>query len=229
MVAVSASNLAEALVAAQADMPAVAPDAVNPHFRSKFVSLDHLIAMTRPVLNRHGLAIRQSPTHIDGQPALETTIHHVSGEEASSVMPLLVSKSDMQGLGGAITYARRYAWAAALGICADEDDDGNQASAGGGAAAPERAVGTARQGSDNHQGGVEAASPASAAHAPSTDGPFTWPSGKHQGKTFADTPPDYLDWYADNGPRPEVRAAIELYQGEQLALAAMAAEEDIPF
>lgn len=120
-------ELAKALVSAQAEMPAVEPDKVNPHFKSGFVSLDHLIAKTRPVLNKHGLAISQSPSHIEGQPALTTTIHHLSGESVSSTMPLLVGKNDMQGLGGALTYARRYAWAAALGICADEDDDGEQA------------------------------------------------------------------------------------------------------
>jgi hypothetical protein len=35
----------------------------------------------------------------------------------------------MQKYGAALTYARRYAWAAALGIASDEDDDGNTASA----------------------------------------------------------------------------------------------------
>ena len=56
--------LAAALVAAQAEMPKVEADAVNPHFKSRFVSLDHLIAKTRPVLNKHGLAIMQAPnTH----------------------------------------------------------------------------------------------------------------------------------------------------------------------
>lgn len=120
-------TLAAALVAAQKDMPAVEPDATNPHFKSKFVSLDHLIAKTRPVLNKHGLAISQAPTHIDGQPALETTIHHEGGEMVTSTMPLLLGGSDMQKLGAALTYARRYAWAAALGISADEDDDGNSA------------------------------------------------------------------------------------------------------
>ncbi len=121
-------KLAAALVAAQAEMPAVEPNAVNPHFKSKFVSLDHLIAKTRPVLNAHGLSIVQSTTHIDGQPALETRILHSSGESFWSVMPLLLTKQDMQGLGAAITYARRYAWAAALGIASEEDDDGEQAS-----------------------------------------------------------------------------------------------------
>lgn len=43
-------------------------------------------------------------------------------------MALPVSKADAQGYGSALTYARRYALAAAVGI-APEDDDGNVATA----------------------------------------------------------------------------------------------------
>lgn len=134
---VTHATLAEALVAAQAAMPAVDKDSVNPHFKSKFTSLDHLIAKTRPVLNRHGLSITQWPNYEtigsddDGPTVLHTLttiIRHTSGEITSSTMPLIVGKNDMQGLGSALTYAKRYAWAAALGISTDEDDDGNQAS-----------------------------------------------------------------------------------------------------
>lgn len=122
-------ELAAALVKAQAAMPAVEPNATNPHFRSKFVSLDHLIAKTRPVLNKHGLAITQAPTTLnDGAPGLETTLFHESGESIVTVMPLILGGQDMQKLGAALTYARRYAWAAVLGISADEDDDGQAAS-----------------------------------------------------------------------------------------------------
>jgi hypothetical protein len=122
-------NLAAALVAAQAEMPGVKPDAKNPHFKSEFVSLGHLINATRPVLSRHGLSITQWVTHggTESLPMLRTVLMHTSGEFMESTMPLLVGKNDMQGLGGAITYARRYAWTAALGI-SDDDDDGNQAS-----------------------------------------------------------------------------------------------------
>ncbi len=134
--AAKVSTLAEALVSAQAEFPAVEPNAVNPHFKSRFVTLDHLIAKTRPILNKHGLAITQEPTYTalsigsDANigPALKTTLLHVSGESRESVMPLMLSKNDMQGLGAALTYAKRYAWSAALGISADEDDDGNAAS-----------------------------------------------------------------------------------------------------
>jgi hypothetical protein len=44
-------------------------------------------------------------------------------------MPLLLAGADMQKLGAAVTYARRYAWAALLGIAGEIDDDGTQASA----------------------------------------------------------------------------------------------------
>ena len=126
-------TLAEALVAAQLEMPAVAKDSTNPHFRTRFVSLDHLIAETRPVLNRHGLSIQQFPGISDlGQPTLVTVLRHVSGERLEYAAPLYLSASTMQGLGAALTYARRYAWAAALGVASDDDDDGNQASAGAG-------------------------------------------------------------------------------------------------
>jgi hypothetical protein len=121
-------QLAAALVKAQAEMPAVEPDQVNPHYKSRFVSLDHLIAKTRPTLAKHGLVIAQFPSHLDGAPALTTRLIHESGELLESTLPLVLAKNDMQGLGGALTYARRYAWAAVLGISEEEDDDAERAS-----------------------------------------------------------------------------------------------------
>jgi hypothetical protein len=125
-----AATLASALVAAQANMPTVAKDAENPHFKSKFVSLDALIEKTRPVLNGHGLALVQFPTVSDlGAPVLRTIlIHGPSGEQLTADMALLVTGTTMQQLGSAITYARRYAWAAVLGVATEADDDGNSAS-----------------------------------------------------------------------------------------------------
>ena len=94
--------LAAALVAAQTDMPAVEPDQVNPHFKTRFVSLDHLIAKTRPVLNRHGLAIVQLPATSDlGLPVLRTTlIHGPTGEQVSADTPLILSEAGYAGVRG---------------------------------------------------------------------------------------------------------------------------------
>jgi len=124
------TGLAGALVAAQAKMPAVGKDSENPHFKSRFTSLDALVAATRPILNEHGLAIAQFPmTNPDtGFPVLRTTIlHGPSGERLSADTPLYLLRQDMQAFGAAVTYARRYAWSAMLGVASEEDDDGQQA------------------------------------------------------------------------------------------------------
>lgn len=121
------NRLAAALVLAQKAMPAPKKDGVNPHFKSSFVTLDELISTTRPVLNDHGLTINQFPSVNElGAPVLVTRIAHFSGEALEYQMPLFLGdRHDMQALGAAITYARRFAWSAALGIASDHDDDGD--------------------------------------------------------------------------------------------------------
>jgi hypothetical protein len=127
--AAKATSLALALVAAQGEMPTVKKDEVNPHFNSRFMSLNGLIEATRPLLNKHGLALVQFPClHELGSPVLRTIlIHGPTGERLEFETPLLVGTQNMQQLGSAITYARRYAWASLLGIAAEDDDDGNSA------------------------------------------------------------------------------------------------------
>jgi hypothetical protein len=215
--------LAAALIEAQKEMPAVKPNATNPHFHSHFVTLDHLLAQVVPVLNKHGIAVTQVPsTDEDGKPALTTMLLHSSGESLTSTMPLLVGKNDMQGLGGAITYGRRYALAAALGISSEEDDDGNHVSASR---------------SEPVAAAVQQAQAAQQEHAPAgTDSlVFRFPSGKHQGKTLDEAPADYLDWYLNNGPRDDVKTAIHSFRGDAMVdefaatLGATVVDDDIPF
>lgn len=126
------SALAEALIAAQAELPCVlGKDATgqigNRDYR--YLTLDKLIAETRPILQRHGLSIVQGPSFElrgdDGAlPTLRTTLLHVEGDTVEFATPLYLTDKTMQGLGAAITYARRYAWQSVLGIAADEDTDG---------------------------------------------------------------------------------------------------------
>ena len=124
------ASLAEALAAAQAEMPAVTPDKTakvptraGGEFSYSYVSLGNLIAKTRPVLNKHGLAITQGTATVEGQTVLRTTLIHSSGETLEVGEVPLFSERTMQQFGGAITYARRYAWAAALGISDQDDTD----------------------------------------------------------------------------------------------------------
>jgi hypothetical protein len=59
---------------------------------------------------------------------LTTIIMHDSGEWIRATATLTLDKQTPQGQGSAITYMRRYALSAALGIATEDDDGGNEAS-----------------------------------------------------------------------------------------------------
>lgn len=122
-------RLAMALLAAQREMPSVVTDSTNPHFGSQYLSLHGLQEALRPVLTRNDLLWIAMPGEEDGRPVLQySLLHGPSRESIGGTMPLLLgSQQTSQALGSAITYARRYALSAVLGIAAD-DDDGEGAS-----------------------------------------------------------------------------------------------------
>ena len=124
------TKLNAALVAAIAELRNVQKDKTNPHFKSKFASLDAIIDATRPVLAKNGLAIVQLPEYdSDNQTAgVVTRVIHSSGESIESKLLLPVKSNDPMACGSAISYSRRYSMSAVLMICADEDDDGVSAS-----------------------------------------------------------------------------------------------------
>lgn len=125
------NELASALVAAQAEFSAVPKGSSNPFFKSKYAALPDVVASASPVLAKHGLAVTQSITFVTGPQgpidALNTTLLHKSGQFIEHAMILHLPKNDPQGQGSAVTYARRYAYMAILGLVADDDDDGNAA------------------------------------------------------------------------------------------------------
>lgn len=122
-------TIADALAAAQAEMTDPVKDSVNPHFKSKFVSLCALLQSVRPILTKHGIAFTQTTRVEDDGRVLLVTRLHWHDEEITGYYPVITTKNDPQGLGSAITYAKRYALQAIVGVAADEDDDGNAASA----------------------------------------------------------------------------------------------------
>jgi hypothetical protein len=123
---VERSTLYTALKAFQSDPPPLVKDSVNPHYRSRYVSLHALLEAVLPALNRHGLVLVQPISSL----GVETRIVHAeSGMEVSAITPLALNGQDTpQAQGSAITYARRYGIMSMLGLVADEDDDGNAAS-----------------------------------------------------------------------------------------------------
>lgn len=124
----SIDKLAPALVKAQGQIEGATKGKKNDHFRSKYADLGAVWDACRDALQANELAVVQLPCEAPGgHVGLITTIVHSSGQTMSARyhMPLK-DPTNPQAAGSALTYARRYALSAAIGIC-PVDDDGNQA------------------------------------------------------------------------------------------------------
>jgi hypothetical protein len=131
------TSLFGAILAFQSEAPKLQKDALNPHFKSRYLSLEALMEHVLPLLNKHGLVWLTMPEVSEADPVLRySLIHAESGDCIEGRMPLLLAKRDAQGLGSAITYSRRYALMSVLGLVADEDDDANAASGKSGSTSP---------------------------------------------------------------------------------------------
>lgn len=123
------NELATALAKAQAEITGAKKGTENPFFRSKYADLAEVWDVIRGPLSKNGLSVVQFPSvavQEDARVVVTTVLMHTSGQFISDDLALKPAKDDPQGVGSAITYARRYALAAAVGV-AQEDDDGNAA------------------------------------------------------------------------------------------------------
>lgn len=119
------NELATALSKVQSELRPAVRSATNPFFHSKYAPLDVVWDSCRAVLGAHGFAVTQSTTTFPN--TLLTTLMHSSGQWVSGAYPL-PEVADPQKFASAITYARRYALSALVGVVTlDEDDDGNLA------------------------------------------------------------------------------------------------------
>lgn len=118
-------ELAKALSKAQLNIGNAHKDTSNPFYKSKYADLTSVMDACGKSLNNEGISVIQ----LNGQDELgsyvETMLLHNSGEFMSSKIHLRIGKNDMQGLGSAITYARRYGLQS-MAFVGAEDDDGNE-------------------------------------------------------------------------------------------------------
>jgi hypothetical protein len=118
-----------ALVKAQEEAQHANFDSKNPHFKSKYASLAEVIDTMKAVLARHELAVIQMPEYREGLGhVLTSRIIHKSGQWLETEMLMNPVKNDPQGVGSAITYAKRQSLTGVLCIASEDDDDGNAAS-----------------------------------------------------------------------------------------------------
>ena len=121
----SIKELATALCSFQSAVEKIKKANINPFFKSKYADLSAILDVIREPLTDNGLSFVQFPK---GRYGLETMLMHESGEWLSESYEMEPTKHDPQGAGSVITYQRRYALGAILGLNIDIDDDGNKAS-----------------------------------------------------------------------------------------------------
>ncbi|HEX8413952.1 MAG TPA: ERF family protein [Sphingomicrobium sp.] len=122
------AKLTTALVQVQATVEGASKGRVNPAFKSKYADLSSVWEACREQLVTNGLTVVQFPGEmVDNRMTMTTQLSHESGEWMRGTLSIPLTKADAQGYGSAVTYARRYALAAVVGVC-PEDDDGNAAS-----------------------------------------------------------------------------------------------------
>lgn len=121
------NELATALAKAQGLLQSASKDSTNPFFRSNYANLTSVWEACRKPLSDNGLSVIQTLDIKDGTSVLETTLLHSSGQFITSFLSITPKEQTPQAIGSAITYARRYALSALIGIVADEDDDAESA------------------------------------------------------------------------------------------------------
>ena len=123
------TRLYKAIHKAQANFETVRKNGKNPHFNSKYATIDEIWETEKKAINDAGLIVFCTTRKADGERLLVTHLVEIeSGEEITCELPLAAANTP-QAIGSAMTYLRRYTLTALLEIVTGDgiDDDGETA------------------------------------------------------------------------------------------------------
>lgn len=99
----------------------------GPEYTFDYATFDEILRCTVPHLGKAGISFTQCVDNNGTGDVVTTRLMHASGEWIESETPIFISGEGAQAFGSGITYSKRYALSAMLGVAAEEDDDGNAA------------------------------------------------------------------------------------------------------
>ena len=117
------NEIAEALASAQGEVKNPSFNRVNPHFKSKYADLGEVLSVVRPALSKYNIALMQMTDVTDMGIVLHTRLTHSSGQWIEGVYPVSPMGTHQQ-MGAALTYAKRQALSAIVGVAGEDDTDG---------------------------------------------------------------------------------------------------------
>jgi ERF superfamily len=91
-------------------------------YKYKYADLAGAVAPVRVALAEHGLAVHQEAVVADGHVKVATRVWHESGEWLEAAPMQMPARGGPQDIGSLLTYSRRYALMAFLGLATDDDD-----------------------------------------------------------------------------------------------------------
>lgn len=120
-------DLSKAMSLMQSQIKPAVKDSMNSHFKSRYSDISSVWNAIRDPMTSNGLTVWQDVTTEEKHVSVTTRVVHASGQWVEfGPLSVPMSKTDAHGVGSAISYAKRYALCAALGVVSgDEDDDGN--------------------------------------------------------------------------------------------------------
>jgi len=199
----SIANLAKGLIQAQKAIQAsVAKNATNATFGSDYADLGAVIEAIKSHLNGAGIVVLQSPTLPDkqGNVCLTTRLVHETGEWMEDTCSTPMAYLDPQGFGSAVSYLRRYALTAMMGLYQAESDDDGSAATGSGATRVTQGEAEAANASN--------AAPANAESAPAT-GDSTEAQAQGQGAPQEEALPANVQKRVDSWLKTISNASLE--------------------
>lgn len=121
-------EIATAFAKAQGEFPVIGMNRENPYFKSNYTDLDLIVRSIRPALAKNGLSFTQQIQMTeDGATMLHTRLRHSSGQWIESRSRVIPAKNDQQTYGSALSYQKRYALMALLGLTTSQDSTDDDA------------------------------------------------------------------------------------------------------
>jgi len=115
-------QLCASLVKAQSQLKGAVKASENPFFKTNYADLESCWEAAREPLTKNGLCVIQTTDADESGDYLITTLAHLSGQWVRSKLRIVPARKDPQSIGAALTYSRRYALAAIIGLTQKDDD-----------------------------------------------------------------------------------------------------------
>jgi len=117
------NEIASALAKFQLEVKPALKDSKNPFFKSNYADLASVFEAIRKPMFDNNLSVSQLPEMSEKWgPVLTTRIMHKSGQWLEGSVGVFMTKEDPQAHASAVTYTKRIALVAALGLSTTDDD-----------------------------------------------------------------------------------------------------------